>query len=934
MSTNRRNQTRVRLTGTMCVPASCLLLAMLLSLPSRCCAAEPPRWTVVAPVPASVKVRNLGMTVEQGLPIQRFQFEAAEDFQTVHLQLRQPAAMAFDEFSAAVPVNSNREGVLLSLQLVAPATQDPRTGQPLITSIAGARYERSEQWQTLTVTPDRARLDAKARALRAELRVPQIDMAGAFANACELTIELHRGLSYLDIGAAEYGPVVEPVDPSQVPPPQPVAQQARVRVDRDKVLFEGTPMFPRILPDHGEPAELLSQMNVNTIWVSDLNARARLEQLIARNMVVLATPPHPQFDPADFSAPLEGLPPLEQTAELPDMWYLGTSIRPHQISHLLAWAREIRSADRVLQRPLAADFAGAEDVASRLVDCVGISQNSVVHFRPFGQARNLSYLRQNASAQLTLPWEWIQTEHSPAYTGWRQRTGSTAAFVEPEQILMQVVACLSAGARGVGFWKTRPLSSAVPADAETALAIELAGIYIDIMEPLLLKSTVDGHIPVVTAAPSTATTEREQFLERLLDTTDRNRPDYSKVPLQPDATVFSSSGSSLILAGVWDATSQFVPQAMTVQPATLTVAASETAAAWQISPTGVVGLRRIPAAGGLRLQLDEVDQLAIAFVTSDLSRVQSIQQRVQQHAPRAAELFLQLAEMKLARVTRTSALIEESAAGQTPVKRDELDIAASQLQSARLALQRNDFPRTQQRAASAMRALRRLQSRYWFRAIQSLPAPTASPHTVCFSTLPDHWKMMQSISAAPATAKLLPSGSFDHPSASAENAWKPVSTQPETHYAAAEIARIGSNSALRMRTLRKSTATGEPASDRPALLVQCPEIQVQKGDLLEITARVRLGLGVPTANQTPFLIFDADLGPEMAVAPRLEPSWRTFRVFREASETGPYRIWLALKGSAEVYVDDLQVTRRRSSGGSAVVRPVSQRPAGSRAGSR
>lgn len=886
---------------------------------------DSPRWTVVAPVPASVKVRNLGLTTEQGQSIQRFQFEAAEDFQTVQLFLRQPPAMAIDEFSAAVPVNSNREGVLLSLQLTAPKSADPRTSRPLETTLVGARYDRSEQWQTLTATPTQPRLDAHARALRAELRMPELSLAGAFVTGCRLTVELHKGLSYVDIGPVEYGPIVRPAMTQQNDSMPVAAPQARVRVDRDKVLFEGTPMFPRILPDHGEAPEFFSQLNVNTIWVPDLNQRARMQQLIARNMVVMATPPHPQFDPADFSTPLEGLPPLEQTADLPDLWYLGTTIRSDQISHLLAWAREIRSADRILQRPLAADFSGAEDVASRLVDCVGISQNSVAQFRPFGQARNLSYLRQNASAQLTLPWEWIQTEHATAFTGWRERSGATAAFVEPEQILMQVVACLSAGARGVGFWKTRPLTAANPADAETALAIELAGIYIDILAPLLLKSTVDGHIPVVTNERPPSTSRTDGFLNELLDTTDRGRLDYTVVPSQPDATVFNSSGSSLIMAAAWDRTSQFVPQDLTVSNATVTVAASETAAAWRIRPTGVVGLRRIPAAGGLRLRLGEVDQLSIAFVTSDLNRVQAIQQRVQKHAARAAELFVQLADMKLARVTKTSQQIEQLTEGQSPMKRDELDYAAQQLQSARASLARNDFPSTQDRSLAAMRSLRRLQARYWFRAIQSLPSATASPHTVCFSTLPDHWRMMSSLPAEPSADNLLPSGTFDGASAFADGKWKPISAQPDAWYASAEIARIGSNAALRMRTLRRNSVRDSAESDRPALLVQCPEVQVNQGDVLEITARVRLGQGVPTARQTPFLIFDSDLGPEMSVAPRLEPSWRTFRIYRQASETGPYRVWLALKGPAEVYVDDLQVVRRRSgAANSTAVQAVSQ----------
>lgn len=72
--------------------------------------------------------------------------------------------------------------------------------------------------------------------------------------------------------------------------------------------------------------------------------------------------------------------------------------------------------------------------------------------------------------------------------------------VEPEQILQQVYAAISAGYRGVGFWKTKSLQSDDPQSRETSLAIELACLEISLLEPFLARGRREGYLAVRTAA--------------------------------------------------------------------------------------------------------------------------------------------------------------------------------------------------------------------------------------------------------------------------------------------------------------------------------------------------------------------------------------------------------------------------------------------------
>ncbi|APZ96791.1 hypothetical protein [Fuerstiella marisgermanici] len=882
-------------------------------------------WTVVVPLPPPVKVVEHNQQNEGEIAFHRFRFQSARDFQTVQLQIARSPALLMDGFEAAVNINSSQRGVRFGLQVVLPEQTDPRTGAPLQTIIFGDRYQAAEKWQKTAVRISAAAIQAKMRELRAEIKQPDINRSGAYVNGCVLVAELHKGTSYVDVSACEYGPTVAPaalpnamlVSDSNAP-----VLQARVNIERNRILVDHKAVYSRFIPDHGEALEFFDSVGVNTVWVPDLSASERMQAFIRRKILVMATPPHPDFDPADFSNPLQGLPPLEQQFPLPDVWYLGTSIRSTQLPHLLAWAREVRSADRTLRRPLMADVITAEGVASRKIDFVGISQNSVGGLTSFGESRNRSFLRQNASAQLTLPWEWIQTEHPPGIVAWRRDTNSTAAVVEPEQILMQMVSCLSAGSRGIGFWKTRRLLPNLSADLETTKAIQLANLYLEILEPLLIKGHVDRHIPIPLAtAEATAGRKTKSWTDDFLPSSPIKSVNYTEAPDGPDAAVINSPGTSLILAAFWNPNSQFVPQPMYASATSLVVNATETASAWRVTPTGVRGIRRQPTAGGLKVELDDFDQLALVLVTSDLSERQRLAARVQERAQTAATLFVELAKLKLARVSETCHRID-AVAGEDSAALRKLDFANSLLARAEQAFARSDYPGTESLAKAAMRETRSAQNRYWQRAVSTLPGPTASPHTISFSTLGDHWQMMADMRSRMPSQNMLPSGNFDSFRLLSDGNWKPVVTQEKQFYASAEIHTEsgGRNQVMIMRAWPRSETASH--SNQPALLVQCPELTVDKGDLLEITVKVRFGQGVQTLQPAPLLIFDSDLGPELAVNPTLEPSWQKVTIYREASESGLYKIWLGLKGPAEVYVDDFSVVRRPAAASPGALAPA------------
>ena len=870
-------------------------------------------WRISRPLPPAVTLRNRSVETEQNVRFTRFQCQTTDDFQTVEFELNQNPAMAIDEFKATVEVNSSQKGIRVAVRMVLPNQTDPRTGMPLTTLLLGEETTATANWQMLSITGERANVQSAIRQLRTEVSQTQIDASGAYFDACILLAELHRGTTFVDIGRTTYGPVVAPERLAPTASMQPAERPLgpRLRIERDHVVVDDRAVFLRIIPDHDEPPAFLRRMGVNGVWVADLNAEQRMRSLMDERLLVLATPPHPEFDPADFHQPLQGLPPLEQTFPLPAIWLFGTEITADQFPHLLAWAREVRSADRKLRRPLMADVVSAEGVASRQIGFVGISQHSLGWLRAFGDARNRSFRRQNASAQLTLPWEWVQTEAASGFANWRHRCGARPAYIEPEQIMMQLAASLSAGSRGVGFWKTRSLDSQIPTDLETAKTIELANLYLDILEPLLVEGRVHGHVPVSVTDTSAAGDRRSSVASVSAFNMGTMATGYAGLPVGPDAAIINSPGTSLVLAAFWDGESHFVPQKLFAQNARMTVSATETASAWRILATGLRGLRRQPMAGGLRLDIQEFDQLAAVLVTSDSKKRLSLESRIQSHAERAGHLFVDLAELKLARVTQICQVIDSGFAGADTTAFTILESARQTAEAARQALERNDFPSAESLSRSSMRTVRIVQGRYWDRAVQSLSTPMASPHTVCFSTLPDHWEMLKRMHSGSPSANLVPSGDFSSLRLLSDGSWKKISPQDDCFLATADIVTesLRSNQVLQLRAWRRDQ---EVSSDpgKPSILVRSPEIMATAGDLFEISVKAKLGQGIRAELESPLLIFDSDLGPEFAVSPKLDPGWRTYRLFRQVSQDGPFRIWIALNDAADVYVDDVSVVRR------------------------
>lgn len=845
---------------------------------------------------------------EDGRSFQRFRFQSRNDAQRCCIEVELPDLQPLDEFTAIARVNSTHSGLRIVARMVLPNQPDPETKQPVARWMQGSRSTEPSEWQELRLSLSKDAITRQLIRLRSELFPLRINTEGLYIDRLGVQAEFDPGDAVIDLGSVTYGPIVlRSASESRTfsaTSEQPITE-SRLRVERNQVYLNGERVFLRMLPWHNESTEDLQTLNTNMLWVKDYRPNDQTRALADAGLVLAATPPHPQLDPNDFSEPIVGLMPLDQVSDLVDVWLMGRGVPVEQLPHLQAWAREVQSADRLRGRPLMVHVTGAEGLASRHSDMVGIGQTALHQNRATGQARNEIFRRSRQASQLTLPWTWVDTESPPAMTGWRSDLGLMPLQVEPEQITMQVMAALSAGARAIAFWKMKPFGNGRLEDSETGLAVALANLQIDLFESWLVQGQAQSYIAIDDAGQRG---RRDRDLSTLQQAVSSSmvslNPLETEIPIKPDGTVLAGRSGSLILAARWDAGTQFVPGSLYSPEAKLVVGARETASASQIDLTGIQAQRRVETAGGLAVTLRDFDQFAFILVSSEPTIFRAMGQRVENAKPVAAPLKTRMARLKFDRVLQTCGEIDELRTSAPPSARRGLKNAERSLGFAESMLNDERYAEAIRQSDTCLRQLRHVQNLYWHDAIRQLPTPTASPFTIAFSSLPEHWRMLATTEAAVPSPNLLPGAVFDRLQEMEEAGWKvvqfennPYSTQPDVRFDARNQARV-----LRLAAWRPQNSR-ELQSSRPSLVIHGPSIAVEAGDFLQVEGRVRIGSRIAADQDYPLMIFDSDLGPDFAVRPALESSWRTFRMYRQAAASGLFHVSFALEGRGDIHVD-------------------------------
>lgn len=855
-------------------------------------------------------------------------FDVARRGTSAELIYDLPPARVIEDLELSLWWNSTRAGATLFLRVVFPQHDDPRTHRPMTTLIEAARCETAGKWTKLRGGVTERKVQARIRQLRERFSNPRISSQGMYVNGAVVRVPLDPGDVHVGIAELRFGPIVAPADEKT-----PVSR-SRTDVKRsthpvefrlDRLRVKGYPFFPRMAPYHREKREDLKRAGLNVVWVPRYDDASLMASLRAEGLWVTATPPS---NPAGGNgATARRMATLGPETNPILFWNMGTRVPASARKELIEWADRLRRRDRVYDRPILADVAGDEAVFSRHVSMLGVSRHMLQTSFSFRQYRDWLIQKRRLARPGSFIWTWIQTEpagdrsRSRGFGRPASRSNGNLIVIEPEQIRLQVYAALAAGCRGLGFWTTTPLHATYPGAAERRLAISQLNLELDVLTPWIATGKVDD-------SPTTFTIQK-----RPADRISRRRLDFATSRAQREAllsehrsrlqrrtegtqelqaAVIRSEYGTLLLPVWYETDAQFVPGQMTARNAQIVVEAggvSQSATPWLVTTTQVRSLEHERVTGGIKITIPRFDQTAAVVVTADRDLVEQLKRRVARTAAASARIAVELAKAKLERVRAVDAELARLGRHQ-PDAPQLLHRAEALIAEGRSALQRGEFHAARINGDNAMQYLRILQRAHWSAAVQSLSAPVSSPHTLCFQTLPEHWRLISRFgrSRPDRRGNVLRSGNFEDLDTMLAEGWQHSQNAHPAVRAVAELYPKGKQGSYSLRLV----AAPVPGKDQPAYLarppvsVTSPPITVRSGQIVHVSGWVRVATPI-VAGPDGAVVSDSLAGPRCALRWNAKSGWQRFTMLREVRESGEMRLTLTLHGLGEVRFDDLRV---------------------------
>ena len=884
-----------------------------------------------------------GQFRQRGARAEKLIFETSHRGAQIQLEHELPPARVIDDLNLSLQVRSNRAGAVLYLRVVFPNEIDPTTGETLNTYISGPRHENVQQWKELNGTTPEKQITSRLALLRARLHKPGIDASGLYVDRAMLVAEFEPGPVEIFIDNLRFGPIISPQDAEtiiQAREQKLLEETLPVELRLNRLLVHSRPFFLRMIAYHGEDLGGLADAGFNTIIIPDLNNQALIGSLRSQGLWAAAIPPG---GTASSDEPLNAansniLPFTKKTAGIL-FWYVGTRIPPEQKDRLIAWNDQILNADKHYRRPVMGDVGGLEDIYSRHVAMMGVSRPVINTSRSFKDYRDWLLERRKLSRPGSFLWTWIQTGPASANVSRRSAGRRAPIVIEPEQIRLAVYAALAAECRGIGYWKTQSLDESAPGGLERRLAITQLNMELDLLEPMLATGTLVGQVPFAVRQNSSQRSgqsrlgfrnSRPERPERnaLLRARDDRMKRASQIGDEMEAAIIRNDFGTLLLPIWYENNAQFVPGQMVANDVTIVVpGVDETAAAWEVTPTSLRSIRRKAVAGGTEITLDKFDQTTAVLFTSDRQFITHLRQKIASIAAKSSEVSIELAEAKLERVRQVDGELQKLGVGQ-PDAPNLLSRAAEQLQQAKTAHQRGDlqaYHSARLDSSNALQLLRILQRAHWNDAVRSFGSPTSSPHTLCFNTLPDHWRMVARIGRSPNAidGNILRSGDFEDIDTMIAERWQHTQIPVDGVHALAELyssARKGKYS-LRLVAVPDSSESARLVIDRHPVTISTPPLTVRSGQLVHISGWVRVVSPIRGCLDG-VMLYDNHGGPVSALRWRDAHDWQRFALVREIQRSGPLTITMALTGTGEVHFDDLKViphTPRSESVGDQVI---------------
>lgn len=801
----------------------------------------------------------------------------------VHFRHWIAPARLIRELTPSLWIKADRPGLRMYVRVVLPRSQDPRTGKPVTTMLAGPSYDRPGVWQQLRVCNLPELLARNVRVLRAELG-PQVDPREAYIDQVLLNIYGGPGTTTVFVDQLEVSNVIAPggaveanwaeyQQPSSGSPATPAAAAAPARQARlrgPQLVVDGRPIFPRVVVRRGEPLAALRQLGFNIVQLSQPPTPEILSEARRLGVWLIAPAPPP--------AELEG--GLSDEYEPVIAWSLGTNLSGQDLERVRGVAQALRRGDPRPGRPLIADCQSDLRGFSRVADVL------VIGGGPLGASMELSdYARWLAERpQFARPgtpiWCRVQTDYDAAvHAQWSTLAGGPVpgVAIDAEQLRFLVYASLAAGARGLVFDSHASLTAADAGAEQRRLALELTNLELQLIEPW----AVGGGAR--TSARS-------------------SDPNVTGVMLQTER-------SRLVLPLAAARGDQFVPFRAPAGPIAFVVPGVPVSNnAYKLTPAGMPPLRHQRVTGGIRVTQQRSDACSMMLMTADPRIISSLAHQIARLAPRAAELKRAQAARQMDHVARVLRGLPPSTTGGAE-SQGWFEAARAALAQCNVLWAARDYAGAYREGRRALGALGRVQRARWREALETWPAIVTSPFGISFDTLPGHVRFAGVLRGGRLGASLLPEGDFENLDQMLRVGWKHVEHETPGVAGGAQLSPIEpreGRSSLRLKAWPTDAENPSPAVETPPVWVTSPPVPLEAGQIVKISGWARVPEKI-SGGVGGLLIVDSLGGPTLALRLRETTGWQEFTLYRVAPQSGPMTVTFALTGLGEAWLDQVRV---------------------------
>ncbi|MFO1093669.1 MAG: hypothetical protein U0992_10205 [Planctomycetaceae bacterium] len=479
---------------------------------------EPNASWVMTPHPGAPTHMQRRIGSDRNSVVEEFGFFVRQPDSNLVVAHELPPSVVYEELTASIWVHSNCTAVQVGLVLRFPLQLDPSTGEPAQAVLFGESYTKPNEWQRLTCRTTRDAVQNVVRLLRNQLRQQSdavlIDQRTIIVERIVVKLDVQDGRTSLKLDDVEFGPIVQPAEVKTNPDSPrraPRETQRRATLGDDQVLIDGRPSVVLFTPYQGEEVDALAKLGFNVAWIDRYDDTALLTALGEVGLLAMANPLLREIPLEEVLQPDSdiGLVAFSEDTSNIVFWNMGTRIASAHLQTQSKLIEKVHEADARFERPVLIDVIGGEREFHRHADVIGSSRH-ILNTSTSPQSY-LEYLRRHRKAGLPDKpmFTWLQTEVADANLVTRTE-GQSLPLVEPEQIWMQGYAALSAGYKGIGFWKLTSLTAPIPGNEERRKAIALFNAHVQLLEPWLASAKFQRLVPATVGTTSSARTLRSR----------------------------------------------------------------------------------------------------------------------------------------------------------------------------------------------------------------------------------------------------------------------------------------------------------------------------------------------------------------------------------------------------------------------------------------